>query len=311
MKLYKRKENDPAPLGQADPYMLKASDGRYYLYATGGPQLYTSDSLFGEWEYKGNPLHAEGQKTVWAPSVIELDGKFYMYYSSLDMDSHDDHGQTMRVAVADGPEGPFEYVKDLLPPFSIDAHTVKTPSGLYLFYCNNRYEAEDGRVGTYILCDKFIDPLTLEGDPKPIVLPTLDEEIFMRNRFKEGEDWHTIEGAFYFYYEGVHFLMYSGAAYTNPTYFIGYSTAEGSEDADLRTLPWKKHPDEHTYQPLLRSNDEIEGMGHNSVLFDGGKCYIIYHGRDMNEPRQPQDTRCARIDEMKICGKELSVIPTV
>ena len=74
MKLYKRKENDPAPLGQADPYMLKASDGRYYLYATGGPQLYTSDSLFGEWEYKGNPLHAEGQKTVWAPSVIELDG---------------------------------------------------------------------------------------------------------------------------------------------------------------------------------------------------------------------------------------------
>lgn len=34
MKLYQRKENDPAPQGQADPYMIKADDGRYYLYAT-------------------------------------------------------------------------------------------------------------------------------------------------------------------------------------------------------------------------------------------------------------------------------------
>ena len=47
MKLYKRKLHDPAPLGQADPYMMKASNGKYYIYATGpsGPQLYSSDSL--------------------------------------------------------------------------------------------------------------------------------------------------------------------------------------------------------------------------------------------------------------------------
>ena len=36
MKLYQRKANDLAPLGQADPYMIKAGDGRYYLYASGG-----------------------------------------------------------------------------------------------------------------------------------------------------------------------------------------------------------------------------------------------------------------------------------
>ena len=50
MKLYKRKLHDPAPLGQADPYMMKASNGKYYIYATGpsGPQLYSSDSLRSE-----------------------------------------------------------------------------------------------------------------------------------------------------------------------------------------------------------------------------------------------------------------------
>ena len=37
MKLYKRKPDDRAPLGQPDPYMIKAGDGRYYIYATGNP----------------------------------------------------------------------------------------------------------------------------------------------------------------------------------------------------------------------------------------------------------------------------------
>ena len=138
MKLYQRKANDPAPLGQADPYMIKSGDGRYYLYASGGegPQLYSSDHLKEGWKYEGRCLDMTGQKECWAPSVIELDGKYYMYYSCLDADCEDEHGQTLRVAVSDSPSGMFKQVKKLLPPFSIDAHAVKTPSGLYLFYCN-------------------------------------------------------------------------------------------------------------------------------------------------------------------------------
>ena len=66
MKLYNRKQNDPAPLGQADPYMIKAGDGRYYIYATGpsGPQLYSSDTLLEGWEYEGGCLDMTGQKNI-------------------------------------------------------------------------------------------------------------------------------------------------------------------------------------------------------------------------------------------------------
>ena len=81
MKVYKRKANDPAPLGQADPYMIKGEDGRYYMYATEG-QIYSSDKLFGDWKYEGIGLHMPGQKVCWAPSVIYLDGKYYMYYAA-------------------------------------------------------------------------------------------------------------------------------------------------------------------------------------------------------------------------------------
>lgn len=108
-----------APLGQADPYMIKAGDGRYYLYASGGegPQLYSSDHLKESWKYEGRRLDMTGQKECWAPSVIELDGKYYMYYSCLDADCEDEHGQTMRVAVSDSPSGMFKQVKKLLAAF--------------------------------------------------------------------------------------------------------------------------------------------------------------------------------------------------
>lgn len=143
--------------------------------------------------------------------------------------------------------------------------------------------------------------------------PTINEEIYQKDRFKKGQHWHTIEGAFYFYKEGTHYLMYSGACYQNPTYFIGYSIAHGPENADLRTLPWTKYPDDHTYAPLLFKTKEIEGMGHNSVIFDDGKAYIVYHGRDNveHDPAVTEDLRCARIDELKIDGDVLSVTPTV
>lgn len=82
--------------------------------------------------------------------------------------------------------------------------------------------------------------------------PTINEEIYQKDRFKKGQHWHTIEGAFYFYKEGTHYLMYSGACYQNPTYFIGYSIAHGPEDADLA----------HT------SVDEISGRSYVCAAFD-------------------------------------------
>jgi len=304
MKLYKRKSvNDPTPLGQADPYMIKAN-GKYYVYAT-GPQLYVSENLTEGWEYKGCPLDMNGFHSVWAPCVIEIDGKYYMYFSAVDDGKDDQHEQTLRVAVADNPEGPFVTIKKVLPPFSIDPHVVKNASGIYNFYCQNIHDAE--RVGTHIFCDKMTDPENMEGNPVCVIRPTIDEEIFMKDRFKPGEHWHTVEGAFYFNVGETHFLMYSGACYMNPTYFIGYAVAHGPVDADLRTLDWKKYPDETTYAPLLCNTDWIEGMGHNSVLEEDGKHYIVYHGRDWGDAELSQDARSARFDELIVDGDVLKV----
>lgn len=140
-------------LGQADPFVLKA-DGRYYIYTTGhdGIYAYQSDSLFEGWEFYGRVFSYDKAKVedYWAPSVIELDGKFYMYNSFEYYEDTPDkggHHQAMFVSTADNPLGPFENAKQLLHPFSIDSHVVKNESGLFIFYSTNRFEGE--RIGTY------------------------------------------------------------------------------------------------------------------------------------------------------------------
>lgn len=286
---------------QADPYIFKDKDGKYYVYTTGA-HIFFSDSLMGEWQYGGDFLEGTGREYCWGPCMIEMEGIYYLYYSVAEKEDQGDHGQAIRVAISHRASGPFVFGEKILPPFSIDPHVVKTPAGLFLFYSVNDYESE--RVGTVIMCDKMKDPYTMEGNAVCVVKPTMDEEIYQRDRFKKGEHWHTVEGAFYFFREGMHYLMYSGACYQNATYFIGYCIAMGEEEADLRTLEWKKYPDDNTYAPLLASNDFVEGMGHNSVLWEDGRGYIVYHGRDRNFGKK-ETLRLARIDELQLDGGKL------
>lgn len=290
-------------LSQADPYIIRLGD-KFYIYCTGvhGVHCYESAELTGEWKHMGIVLAVKGQKEYWAPAVIELDGKIVMYYSSMPEDSDDVHTQRIKVATAKTPLGPFEYVKDVLPPFSIDAHPVLNADGLYMFYSVNRYEGE--RVGTYVVCDRMLDPLTASGKPKTVVEPTLDEEIFERDRFEKGRHWHTIEGACYFRVGDMHYCMYSGNCYEKPTYHIGYAVCASPSDK-LNELDFVKHTNGGGYAPLIAENAEETSTGHNSVIELDGKLYVVYHGRD----RAADITavpRTARICELTVNGDILT-----
>ncbi len=288
-------------IGQADPYILE-SGGRYYIYTTGGDGVYAyeSDSLLGEWSFAGKAFAVGDHRNYWAPSVIELDGVFYMYCSFEfygDVPDKAGHRQTMFVAESRSPLGPFIHAKQLLHPFSIDSHIVKNEAGLFLFYSTNRYDSD--RPGTYIVVDRMLDPWTAEGKPVTAVVPTLDEEIFMRDRFEKGVNWHTIEGAFYFREGEWQYLMYSGNCYEQPTYYVGYARAKTGE-TDLTKVKFEKYPDEHTYSPVLSANDFEEGTGHHSMIKSDGVWYAVYHARDKAADGLPGDRRNARICRMRV-----------
>lgn len=276
------------------------------MYATHveGVQLYVSQDMHN-WEYKGFCYTREGEKEYWAPAVIEIEGKYYMYVSTMPTESDDVHLEQIQVAVSNTPDGEFKFVSDLTEPFSIDAHVVKSGDDLYMYYSVNDYEAE--RAGTLIVVDKMLSPIEMEGKPEIVVRATLDEEIFMRDRFKVGQHWHTLEGAFYFRKGNYHYLMYSGNCFENENYYLGYAVAYG-DTFDLKELKFKKYPNEETYYPLLRKNEVEEGTGHNSLLEEDGRYFVFYHGRDINTRQEGMDIRTARICELEINDEKINVI---
>lgn len=295
MRIIFDRENQPK--SQADPYIF-AWGGKYYIYATGGEGVhcYVSDKLESGWEYLGIVFSREGKQGFWAPCVYEEGGKIYMYASYMPVGTDDTHEERIFVAVSDTPDGQFTFVKELLEPFSIDPHVVKSGDGLYMFYSVNDYEAE--RAGTYIVVRKMASPTEMEGEEIPVVRPTLDEEIFQRDRFRVGQHWHTLEGAFYFREGDYHYLIYSGNCYMNEFYYLGYAVAYGAED-DLTKLTFRKYPAEDVYAPLIAKNEVESGTGHNSVIKVDGTYYCVYHGRDLGDV-QEYDNRSARICPLSV-----------
>ncbi|MEE1138539.1 MAG: glycoside hydrolase family 43 protein [Acutalibacteraceae bacterium] len=290
-------------IGQADPFILE-SGGRFYIYTTGkdGIYAYSSDELLSGWKFEGRVFHYNDPKVYdyWAPSVIELDGTFYMYNSfeyDDDIPDQGGHHQAMFVSSSKNPLGPFENAKQLLHPFSIDSHVVKNENGLFIFYSTNTFVGE--RIGTYIVVDRLLDPETVAGNPVPVITASIDEEIYCRDRYEKGIHWHTLEGAFYFKEGDWQYVMYSGACYENEKYFIGYARAK-TDESDLTKIRFEKYPDDKTYAPVLNSNEWEEGTGHHSMIKHKGEWYAVYHARNAEEDGLNGDRRNARICRLSV-----------
>lgn len=277
---------------QPDPFMCPVEEG-WAMYVTGvdGVGAYSCKTPFGPWEYKGIVFAMPGYHEYWAPCMYREDGWYYLYVSCRGKEEHES-AERLHVARAKPPFGVFENVKCLRDCFSIDPHVVKTEAGRFLWYCLDRVDTD--RVGTRIFVQKMTDPMTLEGDPVEMVRPSFDEEIYMRDRFKPGQHWHTIEGPFWLQVGDWQYVMYSGACYQNDTYHIGYAAAK-TDEQDLTGVTYEKHTDYGKFVPLMTKNEVEEGVGHHSVICYEGQYYAVYHARDYASDPGLTDQRTARI----------------
>lgn len=292
-------------LCQPDPYIIK-EDNKFYIFTTGedGVYCYASENLLGDYNDCKIVFSRKGYKEYWAPEVIKIKDTFYMYVSCVKNNSTDCHEQKLIVASSLNILGPYKYENDLAIPFSIDANPVINETGMYMFYSINDYESS--KAGTRIVVDKMISPTKLEGNPKVVINPTIKQEIFMKDRFKTGQDWYTIEGACYFYENGIHYLLYSANCYMNEDYFVGYAYSN-SKELDLTKIEFKKYPSDNEFVPLLCKNDFESGTGHNSLIKHENQWYIVYHGRDLDEENASYDNRSMRIAKLNISKNFLNV----
>jgi GH43 family beta-xylosidase len=268
----------------ADPFVLQHK-GHYYAYGTGPrspegyafPVLHSTDLV--NWQQHGWSLMPPGGDEFWAPEVVHHDGVFYMYYSAHGIDGKD---HQLRVATQTNPLGPFRDTgRVLVPdqPFTIDAHPFQDTDGQwYLFYSQDFLTIDDPyRVGTGIVVDRMLNMFTLTGEPRVVIRPHADWQLFKAQRSMYGAvyDWHTIEGVALRFHNGHYYCFYSGGAWEHDNYGISYVVAD-------HVLGPYRLPDGNQ-QVLLRSVPEhVIGPGHNSFTASpkGEQEFIVYHAWD-------------------------------
>ncbi|MFN7945367.1 MAG: glycoside hydrolase family 43 protein [Blastocatellia bacterium] len=296
--------NPVCPRPCPDPFVLKHLN-EYWCYSTG---IQPDGRCFGvlhsrdliHWREIGGALDPGGRLDPcwWAPEVWCEQGAFLMYYSVGD----EEHMQ-IRVARADHPAGPFTDcgVRLTTEEFAIDAHVFADDDGTrWLFYATDFLT--HSHIGTGTVCDRMIDPFTLEGNPRPITRARFDWQIYDPQRqSKGGARWHTVEGPFVLKRKGRYYEMFSAGNWQNETYGVSFATTPNLEVPD----EWTQAADGERILPILRTiPGEVIGPGHNSVVRgpDNRQLYCIYHrwSADVND-------RVLCVDPLDFAGERMFV----
>ena len=197
---------------------------------------------------------------VWAPSAIEHNGKYYLFFGANDIKANGQPGG-IGVAVSDRPEGPF---KDALGRPLIDKiHNGAQPIDQMVF------KDDDGQVYMYYGGWKHANVVKLAPDLLSVV-PFPDG-----TTYKEiTPDPEYVEGSFMAKRNGVYYFMWSEGGWTGPDYRVAYAMSKSPFG------PFKR------IGTILQQDTTIaNGAGHHSVANIPGTddWVIVYHRRPLND----------------------------
>ncbi len=212
------------------------------------------------------------QRAMWAPSIIEKDGKYFLFFGANDIQSNEELGG-IGVAVADNPAGPYkDYLgKPLIDQFHngaqpIDQFVFKDTDGQhYLIYGGWRH------CNIAKLKDDFTGFIPYEDG----------------TTFREITPEGYVEGPFMFARNGKYYFMWSEGGWTGPDYSVAYAIA------DSPFGPFKR------IAKVLRQDPKIAtGAGHHSVIKHPNQdlWYAVYHRRPLTETDGNSRVTC--IDRM-------------
>lgn len=328
---------NPLQVALGDPFVMLASDGKYYMYGTSengkieGFEAYSSENLI-DWNYvgqvyKGNTPQSWATKNFWAPEVYEMKGKYYIFFSAdwKYNPTHELENFRIGVAVADKPTGPFKELSDK-PLFdvgypTIDANILQYNGHLYLYYSRccykNPVESEVAEWARKNNMFQFVEESWVYGvEIAPDLKSIIGEPVLLLQPTKSMNDpqseWESrsvtsgevnrrwTEGSFAFVHKNKIYMMYSSNFFGGKNYAVGYATS----DKPLGTFTKAKN------NPVLQQNTVkggiVTGTGHNSVIWskNGKNCYCVYHGRTSKTGGK----RVVFIDKLKIDSKGLLFI---
>jgi beta-xylosidase len=215
---------------------------------------------------------AWGVRALWAPSVVEKDGWYYIFFSANDIQNDAEIGG-IGVARSRSPEGPFE---DYLgKPLIGEFHNGAQPIDPFVF------QDTDGAYyityGGWRHCN-----IAKLNDAFTGFVPFADG-----TTFKEITPEGYVEGSFMLLKDGRYFFMWSEGGWTGPNYAVAYAVSSSA------TGPFQRIGKILEQDPAVAT-----GAGHHSVLHAPGseRWYIVYHRRPLGETDRNHRVVC--IDEL-------------
>jgi beta-xylosidase len=285
--------NPILPGWYADPE-ARVFNGEYWIYPTySAPyDLQTFMDAFSSRDLVGWAKHPRvldvanvrwAKRALWAPSVVEKDGWYYLFFAANDIQDDQQLGG-IGVARARRPEGPFEdYLgKPLIDKF----HNGAQPIDQFVF--------KDGDGAWYVVYGgwRHCNIARLKDDFTGFV-PFADG-----TTFKEITPEGYVEGAFMLLKDGRYYFMWSEGGWTGPNYAVAYA---------IGVTPFG--PFERAGRILQQDPSVATGAGHHSVLqAPSGKWYIVYHRRPLGET--DRNSRVVCIDELRFDDKGF-IVPVV
>jgi beta-xylosidase len=300
---------NPLDVAFGDPFILHASDGKYYMYGTSenekGFRACVSDDL-AHWTelgrvYEGALPESWTLKNFWAPEIYEIKGKYYMLFSADWKENPANELENFRigVAVADSPRGPF---KDLMnrPIFDpgypiIDANLHFENGRVYLYYSRCCYKnpvaseiADWARTQGWFqeIEESWVYGVEIKpdfsgiiGEPELLLRPPVrmdDKQAGWESRSVTSREVNRrwTEGSFVFKKNGTYYMMYSANYFGGKNYAVGYATS------DNPLGPFRKAGNNPVLQKNTDRGGDVTGTGHNMVFTHAdGTMYCVYHGR--------------------------------
>lgn len=199
------------------------------------------------------------KRALWAPSIIEKDKKYYLFFGANDIQKDTELGG-IGVAVADRPQGPY---KDHLGKPLIDKfHNGAQPIDQFVFH------DKDGQYYLIYGGWRHCNIAKLNKDFTGFI-PFEDGTVF-----KEITPDKYVEGPFMFIKDDKYYFMWSEGGWTGPDYSVAYAIA------DSPLGPFKR------IDKILQQDSTIaKGAGHHSVISvpKDNRWYIVYHRRPITE----------------------------
>lgn len=274
-----------------DPHIIRVED-TFYAYATNSMSMNVPTSRSTDlvnWDIPRDAMPALAswvrlsRPDVWAPEVMEIEGRYVLYYTARDSDSG---RQCVGVATSDDPdrffrdenEGPL--VCQLEEGGSIDADPYRDDDGtLYLLWKN------DGNccgMPTYLYVQEMTpDGLGLAGEPVRLI--------------RNDKPWEgrVVEAPTMWKEDDTYYLFYSANNYAGFEYAVGYAVCEAV------TGPCEEAPENPILSSVMTQQPLVVGPGHQTIVEDDeGQTWLVYHAWEITSAGLRGDRRLMWMDKL-------------